>query len=129
MDVDDSHESRGASSVNTGSEAHPLHAVLDEKARLSARMRSSVRGVTSANTATSRPGVTWVRASDLLNMGGGRIAGRGIDFQAELARRIRRAPVTAVRSMRDRADRLPPLSEFGSLRERPQIARNGLERS
>ncbi len=129
MDVDDFHESRRAASVETGGEAHPLHAVLDEKSRLAARMRDSTLGATPASAAASRPGITWVRASDLLSMGSGHIAGQGIDHQAELARRIRRAPVTAVRAMRDRADRLPPLSEFGSQRKSPQIARNGLERS
>lgn len=67
-----------------------------------------------------RRGVEWVRPSELLASRGGRIAGRGIDFQAELARRARRLPgqtyrVTrsGVRSMSERARKLPPASAFG----------------
>jgi hypothetical protein len=75
-----------------------------------------------------RPGVVWVRASDLLNTSTARIAGRGIDFEAELARRTRRAPAATRRAIRERADKLPPLSEFGQSTERPQISRPGLER-
>lgn len=58
-------------------------------------------------------GIAWVRASDLLSTGTARIAGRGIDFEAELARRMHGVPATARRVAQSRADRLPPLSEFG----------------
>lgn len=68
----------------------------------------------------ARPGVEWVRPSELLVSRGGRIAGRGIDFQAELARRARRLPGqtyratrSGVRSMSERARKLPPASAFG----------------
>lgn len=68
----------------------------------------------------ARPGVEWVRPSDLLVSRSGRIAGRGIDFQAELARRARRLPGqtyratrSGVRTMSERARRLPPASAFG----------------
>jgi hypothetical protein len=74
------------------------------------------------------PGVVWVRASELLNTGSARIAGRGIDFEAELARRMHRSPTATRRALRERADRLPPLSEFGQSTERSQISRPGLER-
>jgi hypothetical protein len=61
----------------------------------------------------ARPGVEWVR-----------MAGRGIDFQAELARRARRVPGQAYRATRDgarsgarfvseRARKLPPVTAFG----------------
>ncbi|MFT4123708.1 MAG: hypothetical protein QM635_07750 [Microbacteriaceae bacterium] len=65
-------------------------------------------------------GVEWVRPSELLVSRSGRIAGRGIDFQAELARRARRVPGqtyratrTGVRSLSERARKLPPASAFG----------------
>ena len=47
--------------------------------------------------------VNWVRASDLLSISTGRMAGLGIDFEAELARRMRRTPATTRRAIRDRA--------------------------
>ncbi|MDQ7991086.1 MAG: hypothetical protein REI45_00225 [Propionicimonas sp.] len=65
-------------------------------------------------------GVEWVRPSELLVSRSGRVAGRGIDFQAELARRARRVPGqtfratrTGVRSVSERARKLPPVSAFG----------------
>lgn len=72
----------------------------------------------------ARPGVEWVRPTDLMLSRSGRIAGRGIDFQAELARRTRRVPVQAARAtgrgartdaraISERARRLPPASAFG----------------
>lgn len=70
------------------------------------------------------PGVEWVRPTELLASRSGRIAGLGIDFQAELARRARRVPGQSVRATRrgvtstaakvsERARRLPPASAFG----------------
>lgn len=68
----------------------------------------------------ARPGVEWVRPSELLASHGGRIAGRGIDFQAELARRARRLPGQTYRATRsgarvlsERVRKLPPASAFG----------------
>ena len=71
-----------------------------------------------------RPGVEWVCPTDLMASRSARIAGRGIDFQAELARRTRSLPVHVVGATRrgvqrlgvgagDRARRLPPVSAFG----------------
>lgn len=71
--------------------------------------------------------VTWVRVSDLLSSGTGRLAGRGIDFEAELARRLR-YPVDATRRIvRDRRASLPPLDAFG--RDRSRTGRDPLGRS
>lgn len=71
-----------------------------------------------------RPGVEWVRPTDLMAARSGRVAGRGIDFQAELARRARRVPGQAYRATRtgarsgarfvsERARKLPPVTAFG----------------
>ncbi|TFD12125.1 hypothetical protein E3T35_07935 [Cryobacterium sp. TMT1-2-2] len=129
MDVDDFDKSHGATSVDAGGERHPLHAVLEEKSRLSARARGGLSNARQAGTAASRPAVTWIRAADLLNLGAGRIAGRGIDLQANAVRQVRRAPVTAARAIRARAARLAPLSEFGAVRDRAQIGRDGFGRA
>ena len=129
MDVDDFDKSHGATSVDDGAERHQLNAVLEEKSRLSARTRGGASITRQAATTTSRPAVTWIRAADLLNLGAGRIAGRGIDLQANAVRQVRRAPVTAARAIRARAARLAPLSEFGAVRDRAQIGRNGLGRA
>ena len=129
MDVDDFDKSRGATSVDAGGERHPLHAVLEEKSRISARTRGGTSNAWQAATTASRPAVTWIRAADLLNLGAGRIACRGIDLQASAVRQVRRAPVTAVRAIRARAGRLAPLSEFGAVRDRAQIGRDGFGRA
>jgi len=62
-----------------------------------------------------------------------RIAGRGIDFQAELARRARSLPVQTAavtrRVIRDRSSALPPLASFGvstPQQDGPQHAGPGL---
>ncbi|WGP07817.1 hypothetical protein QFE97_08635 [Bacillus subtilis] len=58
-------------------------------------------------------GVEWVRPTDLLARHGAALAGRGIDFEVELARRTRTTTTTPLRGLGDRARRLPPLSAFG----------------
>lgn len=75
-----------------------------------------------------RPGIIWVRASELLSSSTGRIAGRGLKLEADLARRLRRAPATTRRAIRERAAKLPPLSEFGRSPEYTQFARPGMGR-
>lgn len=75
-------------------------------------------------TGRRRSGVEWVRPSDLLAARLGRVAGQGIDFQGELARRARLVPGQAYRGTRtvarsgvrvvsERARRLPPVTAFG----------------
>ncbi|MFV4914178.1 hypothetical protein PFZ49_11665 [Microbacterium lacticum] len=75
-------------------------------------------------TKKERPGVEWVRPTDLMASRSARIAGRGIDFQAELARRSRRVPGhlyrgtrigvrTGARFVSERARKLPPVTAFG----------------
>jgi hypothetical protein len=133
MDEDEFEKSRRATSPDAGNELHPPHPVLDEFITLDGPRRGVIsHGPTNAlrpNKLASRPGIVWVRASDLLSTGTGRIAGRGIDFEAELARRMRRSPATSRRAIRERTDRLPPLSEFGQVREHPPFSRHGLERN
>ncbi|MFF2267414.1 hypothetical protein ACFVTZ_04065 [Cellulosimicrobium cellulans] len=71
-----------------------------------------------------RSGVEWARPTDLMASGSARMAGWGIDFQAELARRTGRLPGQAYRATRDgersgarfvsqRARKLPLVTAFG----------------
>lgn len=133
MDEEDSHESHRAKRVEAAVEGRSQHPLLIEKVPLSALPPDSAADARTRGRIpvqlVSSPGIVWVRASDLLNSGSGRIAGRGIDFEAELARRMRRTPATTRRAIRERADRLPPLSEFGSVGDHPQFSRYGLGRS
>ena len=48
-------------------------------------------------------GIAWVRPTDLIASSTARFAGRGINFQTELAHRVRRAPGQAFRATRNRA--------------------------
>lgn len=58
-------------------------------------------------------GVEWVRPTDLIAHHSSHAAGRGLDFQAELARRTRTPIGARARRLGDRARRLPPISAFG----------------
>lgn len=68
----------------------------------------------SMDLAQSRArGVDWVRPTDLMARHSAVVAGRGIDFQAELSRRTRTSIATGVKHLGERARQLPPLSAFG----------------
>ena len=67
----------------------------------------------AASSATRVRGVEWVRPTDLMARHGATVAGRGIDFQAELARRAREPVADRLHRLGDRARQLPPLSAFG----------------
>lgn len=58
-------------------------------------------------------GVEWVRPTDLMARHSANVAGRGLDFQAELARRTRIPLRVGMQAARDRARRLPPITAFG----------------
>ena len=45
--------------------------------------------------------------------GPSRVAGAGIDFQADMARRSRHAATASARAVAERVRRLPPVSAFG----------------
>lgn len=69
-------------------------------------------GLAAADQTKGR-GVEWVRVSDLIARQTSPLAGRGISFQAELARRARTPVAAGARRVADRARRLPPVSAFG----------------
>jgi hypothetical protein len=58
-------------------------------------------------------GIEWVRASDLLSRGTGRIAGAGIRFNQAAGARTRRGLASGVRAVSRRVRELPPVSAFG----------------
>lgn len=62
---------------------------------------------------TRARGVEWVRPTDLMVRHAATLSGRGIDFQAELARRTRAPIATGMGRLGKGARRLPPLSAFG----------------
>ena len=74
------------------------------------------RTIEQAATKTGH-GVVWVRPTELIAQATARVAGRGIDFHTELARRSRLPAVQAVavsrRAISEHARRLPPVSAFG----------------
>jgi|TARA_Y100000817_G_scaffold282113_2_gene247172 hypothetical protein len=75
-------------------------------------------------------GVEWVRPTDLIARHSAHAAGRGLDFQAELARRTRNPIGAGVRRLGDRARRLPPISAFGrSTTPASQMSRSGVSMS
>ncbi|MFB7893682.1 hypothetical protein ACFC1I_15900 [Microbacterium sp. NPDC056044] len=109
--ADDQHD-------HVGSHRVPLNRTGFDRAAVEQRLREDVE---------SRPGVAWVRLSDLISSGTGRIAGRGIDFEAELARRLRHPAEVARQAIHNRSSSLPPLDAFG--RSRSRVARDSLGRS
>lgn len=92
--------------------AEPPEAV--QAARI-AGLRGNSRERLARDAGRRARGVEWVRPTDLLARHGAALAGRGIDFEVELARRTRTATNAGVRGVGDRARRLPPLSAFGRI--------------
>lgn len=92
----------------------------------------------SGQEARRARGVDWVRPSDLLARQSATLAGRGIDFDVELARRARkltshvtratgRSISRAGRVVSERARRLPDVSEFGrGSRPDSWVSRSGI---
>ena len=75
-------------------------------------------------------GVEWVRPTDLIARHSAHAAGRGLNFQAELARRTRTTIGAGVRRHGDHARRLPPISAFGcSTAPASQMSRSGVSMS
>ncbi|WGP06191.1 hypothetical protein QFE97_00155 [Bacillus subtilis] len=86
--------------------------------------RNRGMGPKSVDDARRVRGVEWVRPTDLLARQSATVAGRGIDFEVELARRTRKltSHVTrasgrglgkAATAISERTRRLPVVSEFG----------------
>ncbi|MFM2721679.1 hypothetical protein [Microbacterium mcarthurae (nom. nud.)] len=93
---------------------------------------------TIADSARRARGVEWVRPTDLLARQSATAAGRGIDFEVELARRTRQRTGHVTRAsgrglgnvgkaISERARRLPDVSEFGrGSRHQSWVSRSGI---
>ncbi|OUZ07217.1 hypothetical protein BHE97_17040 [Aeromicrobium sp. PE09-221] len=71
-------------------------------------------------------GVEWVRPTELLTRTGGVASGRGISFQAELARTVRAPVVDRLQRVGERARQLPPLAAFGRSSRRDGTGRSSV---
>ncbi|WP_449280374.1 hypothetical protein [Leucobacter sp.] len=105
-----------------------------------ARAAQRNRGMDPKSVADARRarGVEWVRPADLLARQSATLAGRGIDFEVELARRTRnltghvtqasgRGLGKAGKAISERARRLPDVSEFGrGSRHQSWVSRSGI---
>ena len=121
---DESQRNGDFSDVDERHVRHPRKTAATPHAERQRATTSGRPGRTAGPGKRRRSGIQWVRTSDLLSIGTGHIAGLGIDLVAELARRTRRAPATAVRRVvGNRADRRPPPSQFGQSRSYPQSSR------
>ncbi|MCT1607679.1 hypothetical protein M3B43_10190 [Nesterenkonia massiliensis] len=78
--------------------------------------------------AEGRParGVEWVRPTDLMARHSAVVAGRGIDFEAALARRVRGPLVAPARRLGSRVAHLPPMSAFGRGHQPHQVSRDAV---
>ncbi|GAA1546542.1 hypothetical protein [Brevibacterium picturae] len=107
-----------------------------QAAKVAARNRNV--NAKSLDSARRARGVEWVRPTDLLARQSATVAGRGIDFEVELARRTRKLTGHVTRAsgrgigkvgkaMSVRARRLPNVSEFGrSNRHQSWVTRSGI---
>jgi len=118
----------GTSSAETAAEVSALARHGDPSRQRPARNRKA------ADLLNGR-GAAWVRPTELLSGLSGRTAGLGISLQAELSRRTRRLPVTAVKGTRKavarkvasrRARRLPPVTAFGVDTPSPSASRGAI---
>lgn len=116
-DIDPSPETRPARPTKTVPEAEEVSALARHGDP------SQAKTTDSKTEEKAKRGIVWVHPSELMSQTTARVAGRGIDFQAELSRRTRRLPGEATRGTRrgirstgERARRLPPVTAFG-LRE------------
>lgn len=82
-----------------------------------------------AEHARGARGVEWIRPTDLMARHSAVVAGRGIDFEAALARRVRAPLVAPARRLGSRVADLPPVSAFGRGHQPHQVSRDAVGRS
>lgn len=100
--------------------------------------RNRVGEPTAADSARRPRSVEWVRPTDLMARQSATVAGRGIDFEVELARRTRQLTGHVTRAsgrgagrvgkaISERTRRLPDVSEFGrGSRHQSWVSRSGI---
>jgi hypothetical protein len=93
----------------TAKAAAPEGGVVPDAIKTDASGRALEQRLASARAR----GVEWVRASDLLSRGTGRVAGAGICFNQEVGVQTRRGLVSGVSAVSRRVRELPLVSAFG----------------
>ena len=86
----------------------PSTAATEAETSQLAHHRDPSLAATPPSTPTSKQ-IAWVRPTELATYAAP-LVGRGIDLQAELMRRTRRAPATATRSLHPPGSRSPSMS-------------------
>lgn len=89
--------------------AEEAESVVPDAVKTDASRRAVKEKVSSARAR----GVEWVRASDLLSRGTGRIAWTGIRLHQTAGTRTRRGLASGARAASRRVRELPPVSAFG----------------
>jgi hypothetical protein len=100
----------------TESEAGIVRAAADEAESIvpdAVKTDASRRALAQRLASARARGIEWVRASDLLSRGSGRVAGAGIRFPQVAGIQTRRGLVNGVRAVSRRVRGLPPVSAFG----------------
>lgn len=100
-EVPDARTNAGERVVPEAVQAADIHRTDDAEALAEGGMAARARGV------------DWVRPSDLLARGTGRVARSAIDFQAHLAEQARSGLRAGASRLGERARRLPPVTAFG----------------
>jgi hypothetical protein len=101
-------EAETRSAVSTA-EVTAESVVVPDAVKTDASRREVKEKVSSARAR----GVEWVRASDLLSRGTGRIAWTGIRFNQAAGAHARRGLASGARAVSRRVRELPPVSAFG----------------
>jgi len=112
-----SHDTEGHAPRRTDAGEVPELARHGDTSQASRKAPEKTARQAAEEATAQKRGVVWMRPSELMGHATARVAGRGIDFHAELARRARRPAVQAVaasrRAISERARRLPPVTAFG----------------
>lgn len=127
----------GRIAVDSPERAEPAERTGVPEAVQAARVARGHRARDAGAQAMPARGVEWVRPTDLLARQSATVAGRGIDFEVELARRTRRLTGQVTRAsgrgvgkvgkaISARARRLPDVSEFGRGSRHSWMSRSGI---
>ena len=103
--------------IASGAETHSVVTTAEEAESVvpdAVKQTDTSRRALEQRLASARArGVEWVRASDLISRGTGRMAGAGIRFHQAAGTQTRQGLASGVRAVSRRARQLPPVSAFG----------------
>lgn len=122
-------EATHVDTTSTRAATEPVEPAVDANERARIVHSTGGTGRPATQRALDPRGVTWMRISDAVASGSGRVAGRGLSLGIDVARRIRHPVAVTRHAIRERSHRLPPISEFGGNRRPRSIRRDALNRS